>query len=192
MIPMLMENLTEAEWFAIEGDTEEFGYCLIHKPSPWNPDKNPTDAPKGAVPEEEGVKEGTVVLPSGRFIIEELTTVFNALPVDITFVDQNDQVKFFSETPDRVFPRARSIIGREVKNCHPPTSVHIVEGIVADFKSGKKDSEDFWIRMGEKLILIRYFALRDEAGAYMGTLEVTQEIAGIQALTGEKRLVARA
>lgn len=192
MIPMLMENLTEAEWYAIEGDTEEFGYCLIHKPSHWNPDKNPTGSPKGETSGDDGIKEGTVVLPSGRFTIEELTRVFNTLPVDITFVDRKDQVKFFSETPDRVFPRARSIIGREVKNCHPPASVHIVEGIVADFRSGKKDGEDFWIRMGEKLILIRYFALRDEAGDYMGTLEVTQEIAGIQALTGEKRLVSMA
>jgi DUF438 domain-containing protein len=91
-----------------------------------------------------------------------------------------------------LFPRTAAIIGRKVVNCHPPASVHIVEGIIADFKSGKKDHEDFWIRMGDRFVYIRYFAVRGESGEYLGVLEVTQDIAPIQAIAGEKRLVSQA
>ena len=77
-------------------------------------------------------------MPTGKFTLEELTTVLNTLPIDITFVDKNDRVKYFFEAKKRIFPRTKTVIGREVANCHPPASVHIVEGIVNDFKSGKK------------------------------------------------------
>lgn len=89
---------------------------------------------------------------------------------------------------DRIFARTKAVIGRKVINCHPPASAHIVEAIVNDFKSGKKDHEDFWIKMGPRFVLIRYYAVRDENGDYLGTLEVTQDIAPIQAITGEKQL----
>ena len=115
--------------------------------------------------------------------------MLNTLPFDITFVDKNDQVKYFTEGKERVFARTRTIIERNVSNCHPPASVHIVEQIVADFKNGKKEHEDFWIQMGDKFVLIRYFAVRDKKGEYLGVLEVTQDIKQIQAITGEKRLV---
>jgi DUF438 domain-containing protein len=98
-------------------------------------------------------------------------------------------VRYFSQGAERVFPRTKAIIGRKVTDCHPPASVHIVEGIVADLKSGKKSHEDFWIRMGDKLVYIRYYAVRDVAGEYLGVLEVTQDIAPIQEISGEKRLV---
>ena len=88
-----------------------------------------------------------------------------------------------------MFPRTKAIIGRKVTDCHPPASVNIVEGIVEDLKSGKKSHEDFWIRMGDKYVFIRYFAVRDAKGEYLGVLEVTQDIAPIQQITGEKRLV---
>ncbi len=91
----------------------------------------------------------------------------------------------------RIFPRTKAVIGRNVSNCHPPASVHIVEQIVADFKSGIKEQEDFWIKMGEKYILIRYYAVRSEEGEYLGVLEVTQDIKPIQDITGEKRLVSQ-
>ena len=118
--------------------------------------------------------------------------MLDTLPLDITFVGKDDTVRYFSQGSERVFPRTKAIIGRKVAACHPPASVHIVEGIIEDFKSGKKDHEDFWIRMGEKFVYIRYFAVRDEAGEYLGVLEVTQDIAPIQAITGEKRLVSLA
>ena len=120
----------------------------------------------------------------------ELSHLLDTLPIDITFVGADDTVRYFSQGSERVFPRTKAIIGRNVKNCHPPASVHIVEGIIADFKSGKKDHEDFWIKLGDKFVYIRYFAVRDEAGSYLGVLEVTQDIAPIQAIEGEKRLVS--
>ena len=186
MLPMLTDNLTEDEWKIISEESSEFGYYLIKVPSKWEPEKEYNDTFK----DNEEIPSGTISLPTGKFTVEELTTVLNNLPIDITFVDKNDRVKYFSEAKERIFPRARTIIGREVVNCHPPASVHIVEGIVNDFKSGKKDNEDFWINLGGKFILIRYFALRDEKGEYLGTLEVTQNIGPIRELEGEKRLVS--
>lgn len=114
--------------------------------------------------------------------------MLNTLPFDIPFVDKNDVVKYFSEGKGRFFPRTKAIIGRNVSNCHPPKSVHIVEKIVEDFKNGVKDHEDFWINMGGNFILIRYNAVRNEKGEYLGVLEVTQNIKPIQEITGEKRL----
>ncbi|HOO26722.1 MAG TPA: PAS domain-containing protein, partial [Clostridiales bacterium] len=130
-----------------------------------------------------------IVLPTGEFALNELEQVLNHLPFDITFVDKNDVVKYFSQGKDRIFVRTKAVIGRNVSKCHPPASVHVVENIVADFKSGKKDHEDFWINMGDTYVYIRYFAVRDEAGEYLGVVEVTQDIKPIQAITGEKRLV---
>ncbi|MDF2472700.1 MAG: hypothetical protein K0R21_482 [Anaerocolumna sp.] len=122
--------------------------------------------------------------------MEEVISMLDTLPFDITFVDKDDVVKYFSQGKDRVFPRTKTIIGRNVSNCHPPASVHIVEKIVEDFKSGKKDQEDFWINMGGKYILIRYYAVRNDKKEYLGVLEVTQDIKPIQEITGEKRLVS--
>ena len=133
---------------------------------------------------------GFIKLPSGIFVIEEFTCMLNTLPFDITFVNKDDVVKYFSEGKERAFPRTKAIIGRNVSNCHPPASVHIVENIVEDFKAGKKDQEDFWIHAGEKFILIRYYAVRNEKGEYLGVLEVTQDIKPIQEITGEKRLLS--
>jgi DUF438 domain-containing protein len=115
------------------------------------------------------------------------------LPVDVTYVDKNDVVRFFSETRERIFPRSPAIIGRQVQKCHPPASVHRVQRIVDDFRAGRRDTAEFWIHMGPpdaaKFILIRYFALRDERGEYQGTLEVTQDATHIRALEGERRLL---
>ena len=116
--------------------------------------------------------------------------MLNTLPFDITFVDKNDTVKYFSQGKERIFPRTKTILGRTVSNCHPPASVHVVEQIVEDFKSGKKDNEDFWIDMRGQFVYIRYFAVRDEKDEYLGTLEVTQDIKHIQEIRGEKRLVS--
>lgn len=117
--------------------------------------------------------------------------MLGTLSIDITFVDKDDTVKYFSQGAERIFPRAKAVIGRKVANCHPPASVHIVEKLVEDFKAGRKDHEDFWIDAGEKYILIRYFAIQDEKGQYLGVLEVTQDIRPIQAIKGEKRLVSK-
>ncbi len=115
--------------------------------------------------------------------------IFRHLPVDITFVDRNDEVRFYSDPPHRIFTRTQSIIGRTVRNCHPRESVDTVMKIIDAFKEGKKESASFWISMKNKKILIRYFAVRNERHEYEGTLEVSQEISDIQSLEGEKRLL---
>jgi len=111
------------------------------------------------------------------------------LPIDISFVNENDEVVYYSQTPERIFPRGPGIIGRKVQNCHPPKSVAMVERILKGFRAGTKDSAEFWIRMKGKIIHIRYFAVKDQNGTYRGTLEVSQDITYIQRLEGEKRLL---
>ncbi len=139
--------------------------------------------------EEDVFKNGNVKLGTGIMTPEEIGLVFNHLPVDITFVDDNDTVKYFSTPKHRIFPRTTAIIGRKVSNCHPPESVHIVEKIVDAFRKGEKDDASFWIHMGPKFVLIRYFAVRDDEGKFRGTLEVSQEISDIQEIKGDKRLL---
>lgn len=185
LFPMVLEALTTGEWAQIERESGEMGYFRIPQPPVWIP-----PVTEEAQPETEIFSQaGTVVLPTGVLKASELTHMLDSLPIDITFVDKNDKVKYFSQGEERVFPRTKAIIGRDVANCHPPASVHIVEGILDDFKSGKKSHEDFWIKMGSKYIYIRYYAVRDENDQYLGCLEVTQNIAPIQEITGEKRLV---
>jgi PAS domain S-box-containing protein len=130
-----------------------------------------------------------VDLETGNLSVEQIKLLFNHLPVDITFVDENDKVVYFSSPKKRIFPRTKSIIGRDVHNCHPPESVHLVEQIVESFRSGKKDLASFWINMKGQKLLIQYFAIRDENGTYKGVVEVSQEITEIQNLQGEKRLL---
>jgi len=115
--------------------------------------------------------------------------MLNHLPVDVTFVDENDKVRYFSTPGDRIFPRSKAIIGRLVENCHPPSSVHIVKELIDSFRKGEKKKESFWIQVGEKLVLIQYFALHDKEGNFHGTLEVSQDITDIRKLEGEKRLM---
>ncbi len=185
LLPMVNQAFTKREWAAIASESDDIGYTLIDKPVSWQPRSVQAAQPAPVTPSQDAVQ-----LPTGFFSTKELTHVFNTLPIDITFVGKDDTVRYFSQSSERVFARTKAIIGREVSNCHPPASVHIVEGIVADLKSGKKDHEDFWINMGGKLILIRYFAVRDENGEYLGVVEVTQDIAPLQKITGEKRLVS--
>lgn len=132
---------------------------------------------------------GVVDLKTGHLSTEQIRLIFNHLPVDITFVDENNIVRFFSTPEKRIFSRNNSIIGREVKNCHPPESVHVVEKIVEAFRNGEKDKASFWIQMNGEFILIQYFAIRDEQGNYKGVVEVSQEISKIRNIQGEKRLL---
>ena len=131
----------------------------------------------------------TIVLPTGTMKLKEMIALFQVLPVDLTFVDKEDRVRFFSEGKSRVFPRTKSVIGREVVNCHPPKSMHIVQQILDDFRSGVRTEADFWIDMRGKKIYIRYFALKNESNDYLGCLEVTQDITDIQAIEGQNRLL---
>lgn len=133
--------------------------------------------------------ENGINLESGILSAEQIKLLFNHLPVDITYVDENDKVVYFSTPKKRIFPRTKSIIGRNVHNCHPPESVHVVEEIVESFRNGKKDAASFWINIKGEKLLIQYFAVRDEKGVYKGVVEVSQEITEIQNLQGEKKLL---
>lgn len=188
MIPMLVETLTQEEWKIVSDESAEIGFMIDNIPV-WKPITS--DQPSVNKEDNQNeVSQGLIKLPSGQFNLEELTSMLNTLPLDITFVNKDDEVKYFSEGKERAFPRTRSIIGRNVSNCHPPASIHIVEKLVEDFKAGIKDHEDFWINAGDKYILIRYYAVRNEKNEYLGTLEVTQDIKPIQEITGEKRLLS--
>ena len=183
LLPMTMDKLTDADWYAIYKQTHEIGYCLYDPQIEWKP--------AGVELAENRSAEGdTIQLPSGKFTVEELLSVLNALPVDLTFVDRNDKVKYFSQGKERIFDRNRAILGRDVRMCHPPSSVHVVDKILADFKSGEADSAPFWINMQGKFIHIEYFALRDEKGEYLGTLEVSQELTEKRKLAGEQRILS--
>ncbi|MDD3431041.1 MAG: PAS domain-containing protein [Bacteroidales bacterium] len=134
--------------------------------------------------------EGGIQLASGSFSAKEILAILNTLPVDMTFVGKYDKVKYFSQGKDRIFVRNRSIINRDVRLCHPPASAHVVEKILEDFKSGKASHAPFWIQMKGKFIKIEYFALRDEQGEYLGTLEVSQDLSENRALEGERRILS--
>ncbi len=133
--------------------------------------------------------EGILQLENGSLYKEEIEAILNALPVDISFVDANDTVKYFNKAEKRIFVRTKAVIGRKVQLCHPQKSVHIVNKILEAFKTGKKDSAEFWITMSNRLIHIRYFAVRDKNGKYLGTMEVTQDLTDIKKIEGQKRLL---
>ncbi|HOL85328.1 DUF438 domain-containing protein [Thermoclostridium caenicola] len=188
LFPMAMDTLSEDEWKKILEDSDEIGYCLIQPDTPWKPERvDPVQQAK----EEGEPAENIVRFDAGAMTHEEINALLNTLPFDITFVGKDDTVRYFTQGKERIFARPRSVIGRKVQNCHPPGSVHIVEKIVEDFKSGKKDHEDFWIRMGDKVTAyIRYYAVRNDKGEYLGVAEITQNIKPIQELEGEKRLLS--
>ena len=123
------------------------------------------------------------------FSTETLEAIFDALPMEVTFVDGTDTVRYYSKGDQRIFKRTPAVIGRKVQNCHPSKSLAKVEQVISDLKSGKRDMAEFWIDLQGRKLYIRYFAVRDKAGKYLGVLEVTQDITDVQKITGEKRLV---
>lgn len=183
LLPIALDTLTEEDWGEIWTSSPRYGWCLV--------------APReGYAPPPSVLKEGlklraadAVELPTGTLSLEQLLGIFQTLPVDLTFVDADDRVAFFSEGPDRIFARSRAIIGRKVQHCHPPRSVHVVDQILDDFRSGRQSVAEFWIEFHGKFVHIRYFAVRNEKKEYIGTLEVTQDLTRLRRLEGERRLL---
>jgi DUF438 domain-containing protein len=186
LFPMSMDVLTEEDWWNIHQQTLEFGFTLYDPEIDWQPEgfSGNGDSETGST------GDGNVQLPSGSFTPAEIKAILNTVPVDMTFVDKNDKVKYFTQGEHRIFARSRSIINRDVRLCHPPGSVDIVEKILEDFKSGKESHAPFWIQMQGKFILIEYYALRDEQGIYLGTLEVSQDLTHARSLEGERRILS--
>ncbi|MCD6333395.1 MAG: DUF438 domain-containing protein [Bacteroidales bacterium] len=185
LFPMSLDNLSETEWFDIYKQTLSIGFCLYDPVDEWKPTGIEISEQKNST-----LNDSSIQLPSGSFSTEEIMAILNTLPVDMTFVDQNDKVKYFSRGSHRIFTRSRSIINRDVRLCHPPGSVHIVEKILEDFKTGKADRAPFWIQMNNRFIYIEYYALRNEAGEYLGTLEVSQDLTEQRKLEGEQRILS--
>lgn len=183
LLPMSLQTLTENEWAEIWASSPKYGWCLVEPQDGYTPPKS-ADAATPAVP-----GDGTITMPTGHVTVEQLTSVLSTLPLDLTFVDAEDRVAFFSEGPQRIFARSKAIIGRKVQHCHPPGSVDIVERILGDFRAGRQNVAEFWIDFHGKFVHIRYFAVRDKEGKYLGTVELTQDIAPLRALTGERRLL---
>lgn len=183
LFPMSLETLTENDWYQIYQQTPEYGYCLYDPQQTWHP-KTIT------INQVTYKEESAIRLPTGQFSLEELTAFFNLLPMDITFVDKDDKVKFFSLGTERIFNRNKAILGRSVQLCHPPSSVHIVEQILSDFKNGAQSKASFWINMQGKMIYIEYIALRNEQNEYLGVIECTQDITHFRAIKGEQRLLS--
>lgn len=181
LFPTALDVIPEEEWKRIRVEFDKIGYCCFTPSPPPAPEaERKTDVAKGG---------DLIRLETGTFAPKELEAVLDSLPVDITFVDAGDTVRYFNQTKDRIFVRSKAVIGRTVQNCHPPKSVHIVNRILEDFKAKKRDVAEFWINMGGRLIYIRYFPVRGKDGEYLGTLEVTQDITNIKGIEGEKRLL---
>jgi len=185
LFPMALETLTADEWAEIYQQSPHYGWCLVDPREGYRPPEQAAPANPLSPP-----ADASVVFPNGSLTFEQLEAIFRTLPVDLTFVDADDTVRFFSEGTERIFSRSRAVIGRKVQHCHPPKSVDTVERILSDFKAGRQNVAEFWINFHGRFVHIRYFAVRDQRGTYLGTLEVTQDLTPLRALQGEQRLLS--
>jgi DUF438 domain-containing protein len=190
LFPASLDMLSQKEWIRVKEGEADIGFAWVTPDKGWP--EEILEQPEEVPPEPAQVLEdvtGALGLDTGRMTPAQINLMLTHLPVDLTFVDEDDRVAYYSEGPERIFPRSPAIIGREVRNCHPPKSVHLVNKILDAFKSGARDTAEFWIELGGKFIYIRYFAVRDSAGYYRGTLEVSQDLTNIRKLEGQQRLL---
>jgi len=184
LYPTALKIISKKEWNDIRRDFDEIGYCCF----------TPKHLTKTAITPKEktyaaSATEDTLQFDTGSLSKDEVEAILNTIPVDISFIDANDAVKYFNKADKRIFVRTKAVIGRKVQLCHPQKSVHIVNRIVEAFKTGKKNSADFWISMNNRLIHIRYFAVRERNGKYLGTIEVTQDLTDLKKIEGQRRLL---
>jgi hypothetical protein len=183
LLPMALDTLDELEWWEIARQSPEIGFCLVEPAGEWRPESVPPGADAPA-------QDGKLRLPTGTLTAPQLEAILNALPLDATFVDAEDRVRYFTHGKERVFARSRAVIGRKVQFCHPPSSVDTVERILSAFRAGERDEAAFWIELRGRFVHIAYHALRGPAGEYLGCLEVTQDLTAKRALRGEQRLLS--
>jgi hypothetical protein len=183
LFPTALRVIDEEEWPDIRRQFDEIGYCCFTPELPEMP------APKMEERVPKPMEKDMIAFETGTLSKEEIEGILNSLPVDITFVDKDDTVRYFNQSKDRIFVRTKAVIGRKVQQCHPQKSIHIVNRILEEFRSGQRDVAEFWIQMGDRMIHIRYFPVRNEEGEYLGCIEVTQDITDIKKIEDEKRLL---
>jgi DUF438 domain-containing protein len=184
LFPAAMSVITEQEWLEIRKEFDEIGYCCF------TPPELVAETPKKEIVQAQAPQRtGVLQFETGALTKEQLDGLLNVLPVDITFVDADDTVRYFNKPEQRIFVRTKAVIGRKVEMCHPQKSLHIVTKIVESFKSGKKNVAEFWITLNNRFLYIRFFAVRDNNGKYLGTMEVVQDVTDIRKLEGERRLL---
>jgi DUF438 domain-containing protein len=204
--PMAMDTLSDAEWARIRAGEDDIGYAFVTDVPAW-----PAAGAQAAAGVAAGAglagtgfsgeaaagggggagaasPAGLLALNTGGLDLDELNLVLGVLPIDFQYVDEHDKVRFYSEG-HRIFPRSPGVIGRKVQNCHPPASVHKVQQIIDAFRAGEKETAEFWIEIQGKFLHIRYFAVRDGGGDYRGVVETVQDVTGIRALEGQRRLL---
>jgi DUF438 domain-containing protein len=186
LFPMSLSVLSEADWVRIRDGEAEIGFALVEPGSDWVP----SGAGHGgdAALQQASITE-SLPMDTGLLSLERINLLLTHLPVEISYTDEHDVVRYYSATPERVFPRSPGVIGRKVENCHPPKSVHMVKQILDSFRAGERDVAEFWIDFQGRKIHIRYFAIRDAAGEFKGTMEVIQDVTDIMSLEGERRLL---
>ena len=193
LFPSALERLQPEDWQTIYHAEEQLGFAYVSRGSDWLPAGEKRAAHQKVELEDEHenkeMKMDELALHVGKLTAKQIDLLLRNLPVDVTFVDENDQVAFYSQSRERIFARTPAVIGRKVQLCHPPASVDKVQHILDDFRAKKRDEAGFWIQMNEKFIHIRYYAVFDDEGVYRGTIEVTQDITEIRQLQGEKRLL---
>lgn len=186
LLPLLSDTLSLYDWIMADQGSDEIGYFLQKPKQSWAKKENEKTSENKT---DENEKTDSVSFDAGELMPDEINAIFNTIPFDMTFIDKNGHVKYFTQGKERIFERPKTILGRHVNMCHPPQSVDVVEKIVNSFKDGSKDHEDFWIDSNKMFVHIRYYAIRNQKGEYLGTLEVTQDIKPIRELQGEKRLM---
>jgi PAS domain S-box-containing protein len=184
LFPTALQVVTDKEWEDVRKEFDEIGY--------------PTFTPSnvlvafqatGAAPKTGKPAANAWQFETGSLSKEEAEAILDTLPVDISFIDKDDRVKYFNKAEKRIFVRTKAVIGRSVQLCHPQKSVHIVNKIIEAFTTGEEDTAEFWITMNNRLVHIRYFAVRDKNGKYLGTMEVTQDLTDLKKIEGERRLL---
>ncbi|MHB0866432.1 MAG: DUF438 domain-containing protein [Thermoleophilia bacterium] len=184
LFPMALETLSGADWHRVGKGEDEIGFAWIIPEQGW--DKEETVIAAG---DKSAAGPLSLDLATGQLTPEQVNLILTHLPVEVSFVDENDELRYYSQVQHKIFPRSPGVIGRKVQNCHPPASLDKVQKILSEFRSGNQDVADFWIENKGRFIYIRYFAVRDDSGTYKGTLEVVQDATAVRGLTGQQRLL---
>ena len=197
LLPTSLEMLTPDEWLVIHNESSSYGYTIYSPDKNWHPRNDIQDenlllfdfsSEQVKTPVMQDQIANLIKLPTGRLSLDQLVLIFKYLPLDVTFIDADDTVVFYSHGQNKIFTRTNAILGRKVQNCHPPSSVHLVNEIVDDFKSGKEDKAEFWLDFKGSFVYICFYAIRDDKNVYQGSMEVVLDASHYRQLTGEKRL----